>query len=178
MDQVELIVAALAALAAGGALTAQDGGGGQHDDAALLAASASLHALVRRRLADRPGAATVLARYAEAPQTWQGPLSAELTAAGAAGDEALVAAAAMVLRLVPRAGPRHRDLPRARTRPPARETAPNRERPAAHPLTNDGRGHDVGTVRKLWHISPTPEMAARIAQGAGPGRGHRNKETR
>jgi hypothetical protein len=109
MDQVELIVAALAA---GGALREQDGTAAQQDTSGLLAASASLRALVRKRLAGRPDAATVLARHAEAPQTWQGPLSAELTAAGAAGDEALVAAATVVLRLAGRAGPRHRELPR------------------------------------------------------------------
>jgi hypothetical protein len=109
MDQVELIVAALAA---GSALMPHDGAPDQQSAAAALAASASLRALARKRLAARPDAAMVLARHAEAPQTWQGPLAAELTAAGAAGDEALVAAAAVVLRLAARAGHRHRELPR------------------------------------------------------------------
>jgi hypothetical protein len=91
MDPVALIVAALAA---GTAL-------GLHDSAptTMLDAYALLRTLVRKRLAGRPDGAMVLARHAEAPHTWQGPLTAELTAAGAAMDEDLVAAAATVLRL-------------------------------------------------------------------------------
>jgi len=98
MDPVTLIVAALAA---GAALGLKDAA-----SAAVKDAYAGLKALVRRRLAGRPDGELVLARHEAAPQTWEGPLAAELSAAGAAGDADLVAAAQTLMSLVDEAGSR------------------------------------------------------------------------
>ena len=46
----------------------------------------------------------MLARYEEAPDTWQGPLTAELTAVGAGADKDLVTAAQALMQLVDAAG--------------------------------------------------------------------------
>src|SRR5882724_1801322 len=56
-------------------------------------AYARLWSRVRQRLAGRPDGVTVLTRHAEAPRTWAVPLAAELTAADAAQDVDLIAAA-------------------------------------------------------------------------------------
>jgi hypothetical protein len=74
---------------------------GQKDTAATTVqdAYASLWARVRKRLAGRPDGAMVLARHADAPQTWEAPLTVELAAAGAAHDDELIAAATALLRL-------------------------------------------------------------------------------
>ena len=66
----------------------------------------SLKALVTRRLAGRRDGELVLARHEEAPEAWEGPLVAELTAAGAADDASLIAAAQALLALVDEAGSR------------------------------------------------------------------------
>ena len=85
MDPVTLIVTALAA----GATTAlQDG-----VSATVKDAYARLKALVTKQFADRPKAELVLAEHAAAPQTWEAPLAAELSAVGAERDADLVAAA-------------------------------------------------------------------------------------
>jgi hypothetical protein len=91
MDPIRLIVTALAA---GTAL-------GLHGSAEtrLRNAYAILWARVRKRLACRPNAAMVLARHAEAPQTWAAPLTAELAAVSAGQDDELVAAARALLSL-------------------------------------------------------------------------------
>ncbi len=47
-----------------------------------------------------------MARHEEAPQTWEGPLMAELTEAGAAGDEGLVTAAQALMSLIDETGSR------------------------------------------------------------------------
>jgi hypothetical protein len=96
MDPVTLVITALAA---GTAL-------GLKDTAATAVRDAyvSLWARVRKRLAGRPDGAMVLARHAEAPQTWEAPLAAELSASGAAQDPDLLAAALGLLRLVDEAG--------------------------------------------------------------------------
>jgi hypothetical protein len=91
MDPVALIVAALAA---GNALMLPDG-----TCRAQVEAYAALRSLVRRRLDGHPQGAMLLARHADAPQTWAGPLGAALAAAGAARDDELVAAAAALLEL-------------------------------------------------------------------------------
>jgi hypothetical protein len=93
MDPVTLIARALAA---GNALRPDDADGGA---SAMRDAYACLWARVRRSLASRPAGAMMLARHAEAPQTWAAPLRAELAAVGAADDDGLVAAAAALLRL-------------------------------------------------------------------------------
>jgi hypothetical protein len=87
------------ALAAGAALGLKDTA-----SAAVLDAYASLKSLVRRRLAGRSDGELVLERHAEAPSTWEGPLAAELTAAGASTDSALLAAAQALMMLADETG--------------------------------------------------------------------------
>jgi hypothetical protein len=96
MDPITLIVTALAA---GAALGVQDTASTMVKDA-----YASLKALVRRRLGGDPGTDLVLARHEQAPETWQAPLMAELSQAGADGDQELIAAAKALLDLVGNAG--------------------------------------------------------------------------
>lgn len=98
MDPVTLIVTALAA----GAATALQDGTAQ----AVKDAYARLKALVMRRFAGRAKAELVLAEHETAPQTWEAPLAAELTAAGADADAHLVAAAQALMSLVDEAGSR------------------------------------------------------------------------
>ena len=98
MDPVTLIVTALAA---GAASALQDGA-----SAAVKDAYVRLTALVRKRFADRPKGELVLAEHETAPQTWQAPLAAELSATGAESDAGLVAAAQALMSLVDKAGAR------------------------------------------------------------------------
>ncbi|MGH3398056.1 MAG: hypothetical protein ACRDPO_25545 [Streptosporangiaceae bacterium] len=98
MDPVSLIVAALAAGATAGVTGAAS--------SAVQDAYSGLKALVRGRLAGRGDGELVLARHAQAPDAWAGPLSAELTAAGAGSDAGLIAAAHMVMALADGAGSR------------------------------------------------------------------------
>jgi hypothetical protein len=98
MDPITLIVSALAA---GTALGAQD-----TVSAMVKDAYAGLKVLVKRRLGGRPTAELVLAKHEQAPETWQGPLMAELAEAGADGDRDLIAAAQALLDLVGGAGGR------------------------------------------------------------------------
>ncbi len=96
MDPVTLIVTALAA---GAVLGLKDAA-----SAAVKDAYAGLKALVRKRFAGRPKGELVLAEHEAAPQTWEGPLAAELAAAGADRDGELVAAAQALMRLVDEEG--------------------------------------------------------------------------
>lgn len=96
MDPITLIVTALAAGAASG-LT-------DTTATAVHDAYLSLKALVRRRLGSRADGELVLARHAEAPGTWEGPLAAELSAAGAGIDHDLIQAAQALMRLADDAG--------------------------------------------------------------------------
>jgi RIP homotypic interaction motif len=98
MDPVTLIVTALAA---GAASALQDGA-----SAAVKDAYVRLKALVERRFANRPKGELVLAEHEAAPQTSEAPLAAELSAADAERDVALVAAAQALMRLVDEAGSR------------------------------------------------------------------------
>ena len=98
MDPVTLIVTALAA---GAASALQDGA-----SVAVKDAYARLKALVKKRFASRLKGELVLAEHETAPQTWEAPLAAELSAAGAEGDADLVAAAQAVMSLVDEAGAR------------------------------------------------------------------------
>src|SRR5215831_8660041 len=98
MDPVTLI---LTALAAGAALGVKDTA-----SAAVKDAYQGLKALVKKRFAGRRDGELVLSRYAEAPDTWQGPLAAELTAVGAGTDVDLVVAAQALMRLADEAGSR------------------------------------------------------------------------
>ena len=96
MDPVTLIVTALAA---GAASALQDGA-----SAAVKDAYARLRAAVRKRLAGRPDGELVLARHEAAPQTWQAPLTAELSASAAGEDAGLTAAAQALMELLDAAG--------------------------------------------------------------------------
>jgi hypothetical protein len=96
MDPVTLIVTALAA---GAASALQDG-----TSAAVKDAYARLKALVTRRFTGRAKAELVLAEHQAAPQTWEKPLAAELSVAGAESDVDLVAAAQALMSLVDEAG--------------------------------------------------------------------------
>jgi hypothetical protein len=98
MDPITLIVTALAA---GAALGVKDTA-----SSAVKDAYAGLKALVRKRLAGRPDAELVLARYEKAPEPWQAPLMTELGEAGADRDADLVAAAQALMNLMDRAGAR------------------------------------------------------------------------
>jgi hypothetical protein len=98
MDPITLIVTALAAGAVSGIT--------ESASSAVKDAYASLKALARKRLADRPDAELVLARHEQAPETWQAPLAAVLGEADADRDTDLVAAAQALLRLVDTAGAR------------------------------------------------------------------------
>lgn len=98
MDPVSLIVTALAA---GAASALQDGA-----SAAVKDAYARLKAVVTRRFADRPKGELVLTEHEAAPQTWEKPLAAELSAAGAEGDADLIAAAQELMALLDTVGSR------------------------------------------------------------------------
>jgi hypothetical protein len=96
MEPVTLI---LTALGAGAALGVKETA-----SAAVKDAYDALKALVRGRLAARQGGELVLARFEEAPATWEEPLKAELTAAGVARDADVMAAAQALMRLADAAG--------------------------------------------------------------------------
>lgn len=70
-----------------------------------------LTGLVKKRFAGHPDRELVLARHEQAPQVWDKPLAEELTAAGAAGDQDLVAAAQALMRLVDEAGVHSGEIP-------------------------------------------------------------------
>ena len=97
MEPITLIITALAA---GAALGVKDAA-----SEAVLDAYNRLKSLARRRLAGRRNGDVVLAEFEEAPEIWREPLAAALTAAGAAGDTALVAAAEALLRLADAGSP-------------------------------------------------------------------------
>jgi len=98
MDPVTVIATALTA---GAASALQDGA-----SAVVKDAYAQLKALVKARFADRPKGELVLAEYEAAPQTWEAPLAAELSAAGAERDADLLAAAQVLMSLVDEEGTR------------------------------------------------------------------------
>ena len=98
MDPITLIVTALAA---GAVLGVKDVA-----STAVKDAYNGLKALVKKRFAGRPDAELVLAKYENAPDTWQAPLTAELEQAGADQDAALVTAAQALRSLVDEAGTR------------------------------------------------------------------------
>jgi hypothetical protein len=100
MEPVTLILTALATGASAGALEALK------DDAKekAKAAYARLHGLVKKRVSGRPHGELALAEYDSAPQKWEGLLTAELTEAGAARDDDLVAAAKALMEIIDQAG--------------------------------------------------------------------------
>jgi hypothetical protein len=100
MEPITLILTALATGASAGALEALK------DDAKekAKAAYARLHGLVKKRVSGRPHGELALAEYDTAPQKWEGLLTAELTEAGAAQDDDLVAAAEALMEIIDQAG--------------------------------------------------------------------------
>jgi hypothetical protein len=102
MEPVTLILTALAAGVTTGALDALK------DDVKekVKAAYARLRALAEKRVSGRPHGELALAEYESAPQKWEGLLAAELTEAGAAHDDDLVAAAKALMELVDQPGAR------------------------------------------------------------------------
>jgi len=102
MEPVTLILTALAAGVTTGALDALK------DDVKekVKAAYARLRGLAEKRVCGRPHGELALAEYESAPQKWEGLLAAELTEAGAAHDDDLVAAAKALMELVDQPGAR------------------------------------------------------------------------
>ncbi len=90
-DPITLIVTALAT---GAALGTKDTA-----SAAVKDAYASLKALARKRLGSGTDADLVLAKHEKAPETWNDPLTAELTESGAEHDDELIVAAQALLEL-------------------------------------------------------------------------------
>jgi hypothetical protein len=93
----------LTALAAGAGAGALDA---LKDDVkeTARAAYAKLRGLTGKRVSGRPHGELALAEYGSAPQKWEGLLAAELTEAGAAQDDDLVAAARAFLDLADQSG--------------------------------------------------------------------------
>lgn len=100
MEPVTLILAALAAGASAGALDALKDDAGEK----ARAAYERLRGLVAGRVSGRPHGELALAEFGSAPCKWEGLLADELTKAGAAGDDDLVAAAKAFMELVHRPG--------------------------------------------------------------------------
>jgi hypothetical protein len=102
MDPITLIVTALATGASAGAIEALK------DDLkdVAQAAYAKLRALARKRVAGRPDGELALERHETAPQKWEPVLAGELTEAGAADDDDLVAAAQKLMKLLDGTGTR------------------------------------------------------------------------
>jgi hypothetical protein len=92
MEPVTLVVTALAAGAEEGLKDAAA--------SAVTDAYDDLKTLARKRLAGRHDGSLVLARHEHAPDTWQGLLGDEFTAAGASTDTELIAAAQTLMGLV------------------------------------------------------------------------------
>jgi hypothetical protein len=102
MEEVSLILTALAAGATGGALDALK------DDVKDKAKTAyvKLHGLVRHRFQGNASAEVILFEHQADPQTYAAPLAKKLTEAGAGGDAELVAAARALMKLVDGTGAR------------------------------------------------------------------------
>lgn len=100
MEAVTLILTALATGASAGAIEALKDNAKEKAKAAY----ARLHGLVKKRVSGRPHGELALAEYDSAPQKWEGLLTAELTEAGAAQDNDLVAAAKALMEIIDQAG--------------------------------------------------------------------------
>jgi hypothetical protein len=100
MDQITLIVTALAAGASAGTIDAL------RDDVkeSAKASYRKLHDLVKRRFTGNARAEAVLAKYQGDPKTWEAPLAKELADAGADDDADLAAAARALMELVDQNG--------------------------------------------------------------------------
>jgi hypothetical protein len=98
MDPIMLIVTALAA---GAASALQDDAKGS-----VKAAFGRLRQLVKRRFKDPAHAEYLLEKHVSAPETWQAPLTRELSESDAASDPELVSAAQELMALLDTAGSR------------------------------------------------------------------------
>lgn len=100
MEQVSLVLEALAAGAGAGVLDALK------DDVKDKARAAyeKLRALAGKRVSGRPHGELALREYGASPQKWESLLATELAEAGAADDDDLVAAARAFMELVGQAG--------------------------------------------------------------------------
>lgn len=100
MEEISLIVTALAAGASAGALDALKS---DAKDKAR-AAYAKLRDLVTQRFRGNASAEMVLSEHQTAPETWARPLVQKLTEAGAGSDAELVATARALMELLDQAG--------------------------------------------------------------------------
>ena len=102
MEEVTLILTALATGASAGALEALK------DDVKEKAKATyvKLHGLVSQRFRGNPSAEIVLSEHQADPETYAAPLAKKLTEAGAADDGELVATARTLMELVDQAGAR------------------------------------------------------------------------
>ena len=102
MEEVSLIVTALAAGATGGALDALK------DDVKdkAKAVYVKLHDLVRGWFRGNASAQVILSEYQADPETYAAPLAKKLAEAGAGGDAELVATARTLMELVDKSGAR------------------------------------------------------------------------
>jgi RIP homotypic interaction motif (RHIM)-containing protein len=96
MEPISLILAALLAGAAKGA--------GQTAAEAVQDAYRGLRDALKRRLAGKPAAEQAVEQYTESPDDWKSNLEVHLRQAGADRDQALLDAAALVLRQADPAG--------------------------------------------------------------------------
>ena len=102
MEPITLIVTALAAGASAGAIDALR----DNTKETAKAAYTKLRGLARKRVAGRPDGELALQRHEAAPQTWEIVLTEELTAAGAANDAELLAAAMSLMDFIDQAAAR------------------------------------------------------------------------
>jgi hypothetical protein len=102
MEEVSLILTALAAGATGGALDALKDNVKDKAKAVYV----KLHGLVRRRFRGNASAEVILSEHQADPETYAAPLAKKLTEAGAGDDAELVAAARALMELVDQAGAR------------------------------------------------------------------------
>lgn len=100
MEEVTLILTALATGASAGALEALK------DDVKdkARAVHAKLHDLVRRKFRGNASAEVVLSEHQADPETYAAPLAKKLAEAGAGDDAELVATARALMELVDQAG--------------------------------------------------------------------------
>jgi hypothetical protein len=100
MEEVSLILTALATGASAGALEALK------DDVKdkARATYAKLHDLVRRRFRGNVSAEIILSEHQADPEIYAAPLAKKLTEAGAADDDELVAMARALMELFDQAG--------------------------------------------------------------------------
>jgi hypothetical protein len=103
---VEPVALIIAALAAGAASTLEDAKLSDDAKASIETSFARLRELVARRFKNPAVGELILEKYANAPETWENPLRAELSESEAASDPVLVGAAQEVFTLLDKTGAR------------------------------------------------------------------------